>query len=75
MTADDIKTRIREALDGIEIADNVEREQVISWVAAMHKAAMWGVPGREVLVGVHNKCVLECCNADPSWNKADFIAD
>ena len=75
MTADEIKTHLRKALDGIEIAENAERELLIAWAAAMRSAGMWGLPGREVLVGVHNKCVLECGDVDPSWNKADFIAD
>jgi hypothetical protein len=75
MTADQIKAHLREALDGIEFSTNTEREKVIAWATAMRNVGMWGLPGFQTLVGVQNKCVLECRKADSSWVKFDFNTD
>ena len=73
MTAEDVKRQLRDALDGIELLNNVEREHLMDWVDSMRDIGMWGSPGSEVLIGIHNKCVLECRNADPTWDRAGFI--
>ncbi len=75
MTADEIKLKLREALDGIEFSNNTEREKLIAWATTMRNVGMWGLPGFQILVGVQNKCVLECRNADHSWDKFDFNTD
>ena len=41
----------------------------------MRAADMWAVAGRLVLIGIHNKCVVECLSVDPSWDKAGFEAE
>ena len=74
MTAEEIAKLLSEALDGVELLDNEEREDLIRWADGRRSLGMWGLPGREVLIGIHNKCVLDCRTADPTWNKAQFIA-
>ena len=74
MTAEEIANLLKEALDGIELLDNEEREDLIRWAAGQCSLGMWGLAGREVLIGIHNKCVLDCRVADPTWRKAQLIA-
>lgn len=76
-TAKDITDHLRAVLDGIEFLDNNrEREEVLVWSDTMRKLGMWGIPGMQVMIGIHNKCVLECQTNDPNWDKFDFyVAD
>jgi hypothetical protein len=75
-TADEAKEMLRGVLDGIEIMSVDERTKLIGWVDTMRNIGMWGIPGVEVMIGVHNKCVLENKNDVPGWDGADFyVAD
>jgi len=75
MTVEQVKKHIRDALDGIELLSNAEREHLINWADQMAQIGMWGLPGVEIFRGIHNKCVLECRTIDSSWNKAGFAVD
>ena len=57
VTAEEIAKLFSEALDGIELLDNDEREDLIRWADERRSLGFWGLPGREVLIGIHNKCV------------------
>ena len=74
MTAEEIAKLLSEALDGIGLLDNDEREDLIRWADGRRSLGMWGLPGREVLIGIHNKCVLDCRMVDPAWSKGQLIA-
>ena len=71
-TADEAKQMLRNVLDGIEMMSIEERSKLIRWADTMRDVEMWAVPGMEVMVGIHNKCVLENRTEDPSWDGADF---
>jgi hypothetical protein len=73
MTAEEIAKLFSEALDGIELLDNDEREDLIRWADGRRSLGFWGLPGRDVLIGIHNKCVLDCQMVDPTWSKAQVI--
>ena len=54
----------------------VEREKLLRWADSKRDLGMWAVPGVEVMIGIHNKCVLENRREDPAWDGADFyVAD
>ncbi|MGF1619625.1 MAG: hypothetical protein ACFCUR_03305 [Rhodomicrobiaceae bacterium] len=75
MTAEEVRNLICEALDGIELLNNPEREKLLDWCDRRANLGIWGLPGVEILRGIHNKCVLECREEDPEWNKAGFVVD
>jgi hypothetical protein len=69
VTPKDVQKMFRDALDGIELLDNTGCEEVIIWAKTMRDVGMWGVPGTEVMLGIHNKCK----SAEPGWQKHGFF--
>ncbi len=75
-TANDAKAMLRGVLDGIELMSIDERTKLMRWADGMRDVGLWGLPGVEVTIGIHNKCVLENRREDPRWRGADFyVAD
>jgi hypothetical protein len=72
-TADDAKAMLCNVLDGIELMSIDERSKLIRWADGRSALGRWGVPGVKVMIGIHNKCVLENRKEDPRWKGADFI--
>ncbi len=58
-TAEEARNLLRSVLDGIEQMSVVEREKLLRWADSKRDLGMWAVPGVEVMIGIHNKCVLE----------------
>jgi hypothetical protein len=72
-SADEAKAMLRCVLDGIELMSIDERTKLITWADNMRVLGMWAVPGMEVMVGIHNKCVLENRREHPRWKGAEFL--
>ena len=73
MRVEKVQKLINNTLLEIELATNSERELIIGWAHSMRDMGIGGLAWVEVMIGVHNKCVLEYRDADEHWDKVELF--
>ncbi len=70
-SAVDVLKRIDEAIVGIELLDNADREEVMRRLGGWILVQKYGSAGGEILIAFDKYCISECLREDPNWQVPD----